>query len=113
MRYNLNRVKDLLRESHPEIGELGFYMERPYDMIEVLGDEDITIVHPMRFGINVLGRPELTIEQIERFMDTLKYMGFDSYYWDYDKWGMLFFEFVLNDGDEIYYEVSDVIGARR
>lgn len=79
-------------------------MERPYDMIEVLGDEDITITYPMRFGINVLGRPELTIEQIERFMDTLKYMGFDSYYWDYDKWGMLFFEFVLNDGDELYYE---------
>ena len=53
------------------------------------------------------------MEDIQGFCDTMKYMGMKPYYWDYDKWGMLFFEFELYAGDDVYYEVSDVIGARR
>lgn len=106
-----------MMETHPKFGDMGFYLERPMEIVEVLGldDEgkDITLVHPRRFGINILGRPDVNVEDIQGFCDTMKYMGMKPYYWDYDKWGMLFFEFELNVGDDVYYEDSDVIGARR
>lgn len=117
MIYNLNWVRGIMMETHPKFGDMGFYLERPMEIVEVLGlddsGKDITISHPKRFGINILGRPDVNVEDIQGFCDTMKYMGMKPYYWDYDKWGMLFFEFELNVGDDVYYEFSDVIGARR
>ena len=111
MRYNLNRIKELIREHHPELGDVGFYMERPYDVVETFGLSDVQLSHPKRIGVNVLGRPDLSIDDIERFQDTMRYLGFDPYYWDYDKWGMLYFEFSMDENDEMYY-VDDVMGVR-
>ena len=68
MVYNLNRIKKLIGEFHPELGDIGFDTERPYDVVV------------KRFGVNVLGRPDLTVNEIERFQDTMRYMGFDPYY---------------------------------
>ena len=43
----------------------------------------------------------------EDYYKTLsRYMGFEPYYFDYDKWGMLFFEFSLGDGDEVYMDIG-------
>ena len=103
MVYNLNRIKKLIGEFHPELGDIGFYTERPYDVVETFGLTDVQLTHPKRVGVNVLGRPDLTVNDIERFQDTMRYMGFDPYYWDYDKWGMLYFEFSMDDSDELVY----------
>jgi hypothetical protein len=103
MVYNLNRIKKLIGEFHPELGDIGFYTERPYDVVETFGLTDIQLTHPKRVGVNVLGRPDLTVNDIERFQDTMRYMGFDPYYWDYDNWGMLYFEFSMDDSDELVY----------
>ena len=103
MKYNLNRVKDIMLETHPKFGNMGFYIDRPFEVVEYLGDEDITIPHPRRFGINILGRPDVNVEDIQGFCDTMKYMGFVPYYWDYDKWGMLFFEFEIKEDDELLW----------
>jgi len=106
MKYNLNRVREIMEETHPKFGNIGFYLDRPFDVVEQLGYEDITIPHPKRFGINILGRPDVEIDDIVSFQNTMKYMGFVPYYWDFDKWGMLFFEFEVKDGDEFYYDIT-------
>ena len=103
MKYNLNRVKEIMLETHPKFGNMGFYLDRPFDVVEYLGNEDITIPHPRRFGINILGKPDVNVDDIVGFQDTMKYMGFVPYYWDYDKWGMLFFEFEIKEEDELLW----------
>ena len=106
MRYNLNKIRKLIMDVHPELGNISFYLDHSFDMVESIGCEDIKINVPKRFGVNVLGRPELTINEIETFQGTMRYMGFEPYYFDYDKWGMLFFEFSLGDGDEVYMDIG-------
>ena len=107
MEYNLDWVKGILKDTHPKFGDMGFYLERPMEIVEVLGlddkGKDITILHPKRFGINILGRPDVNVDDIVGFQDTMKYMGFVPYYWDYDKWGMLFFEFEIKEDDELLW----------
>ena len=103
MEYNLNRVRDIMLDTHPKFGNMGFYIDRPFEVVEYLGDEDITIPHPRRFGINILGRPDVDVDDVVGFQDTMKYMGFVPYYWDYDKWGMLFFEFEIKEEDELLW----------
>jgi len=103
MKYNLNRVRDIMLETHPKFGNIGFYLDRPFDVVEYLGEEDITIPHPRRFGIRILSRPDVNVDDIVGFQDTMKYMGFVPYYWDYDKWGMLFFEFEIKEDDELLW----------
>ena len=103
MVYKLKEIRDILKGNHPEFGDIGFYLDRPFDVVEYLGNEDITIPHPRRFGINILGRPDVNVDDIVGFQDTMKYMGFVPYYWDYDKWGMLFFEFEIKEDDELLW----------
>ena len=106
MDYNLERIKSIMKEYHPKFGDMGFYYKNSCEVIEDLSvdGQDFTLVHPKRMGINILGRPDVNVEDIQGFCDTMKYMGMKPYYWDYDQWGMLFFEFELNVGDNVYYE---------
>ena len=108
MVYNLNEVQRIVEDVLPQFGRIGFYMNRSVDYVERIGMEDLTLSHPKRFGVHILGRPDVGETDIESFMDIMKYMGFESYYWDYDKWGMLYFEFTIGEEDEYVYDIYDM-----
>ena len=109
MNYDLNKVKEIISEVHPKFGCISFYLDRPGEVVEMLG-LDMSIGAPERFGIQILNDDgKYSIEDIDDLINTMKYMGFRIYYWDYDNRDILFFEFNLTNGDNVHWRSGDCI----
>ena len=106
MNYDLNKVKEIINEVHPKFGCISFYLDRPGEVVEMLG-LDMSIGTPERFGIQILSEDKYTLEEIDDLINTMKYMGFRIYYWDFDNRDILFFEFNLTNGGNVHWRSGD------
>jgi len=110
MNYDLSKVKEIINEVHPKFGCISFYLDRPYSVVERLGINEPMVGSPKRFGIQIINDDgKYSIDDIDDLINTMKYMGFGMYYWDYDNRDILFFEFNLSNGGNVHWKSGESI----